>query len=335
VFTTVNDAPVLSIVLKMRPAVETSLLDPLLIGFSLPLSETYYPAGFAVSLTTNSQDVLDAAAESWGESRAEFESAPLEIRAMVRPEGSLSPQPAFRCQRNLLAIIGDSDNFAIADLDRLFGFLLISSQTAADHHWLRWFFLESVVYSLLEQRHVVPVHAACIARNGRGVLLCGPSGAGKSTLSWACARDGWTFLADDCTWLLAGSPDREAIGRPDRARFRVDAVTLFPELEGFVERVRPNGKLSMEVPLNAFPEIETASRCTVGCLAFLDRGPFAPSLRKLPAEDALEHLLRDRATFGPQTDTFHEEVLRTLASLPSYRLRYQTLTDGRSLLDSL
>jgi hypothetical protein len=319
----------------MRPDVETSLFDPLLIGVSLPFSGTYYPAGFAVALTTNSQDVLDAAAESWGESRLEFIREPVQIRVVVQPEGSLSPQPAFRCQRHLLAVIGDADNFAIADLDRLFGFLLVSSQTAADHQWLRWFFLESVVYSLLEQRHVVPVHAACIARNGRGVLLCGASGAGKSTLSWACARGGWTFIADDCTWLLAGPSDREVRGRPDRARFRGDAATLFPELDGFIERARPNGKLCMEVPLSAFPQIETESRCTVGCLAFLDRGPFAPSLRKLSAEDALELLIRDRATFGPQTDRFHEEALRKLASLPSYRLRYKRLADGRNLVDSL
>jgi hypothetical protein len=331
----VNDAAVLFIGLNMSADVETSLVDPLLIGVSLPLSGTYYPAGFAVSVTTNSQDVLDAAAESWGGSRLEFVREPVQIRVMVRPEGGLSPRPGFRCQRHLLAVIGDADNFAVADLDRLFGFLLVSSQTAANYQWLRCFFLESVVYLLLERRYVVPVHAACIARNGKGVLLCGSSCAGKSTLSWACARDGWTFLADDCTWLLGGPLDREAIASPDRPRFRADAVTLFPELDGFIERARPNGKLCMEVPLSAFPEIETASRCTVGWLAFLDRGPFAPSLRKLPAEEALELLLRDRATYGPQTDQFHGEALRGLASLPSYRLRYETLTDGRNLLDSL
>ncbi|HLI82388.1 MAG TPA: hypothetical protein VKV17_00635 [Bryobacteraceae bacterium] len=311
------------------------MLDPLQIGVSLPLSGTYYPGGFAVSLATNSQDVLDAAAECWGESKQEFAIEPVQIRVVVQPEGSLSPEPTFRCQRHLLAIVGDADNFAIADLDRLFGFLLVSSQTAADHRWLRWFFLEAVVYSLLAQRHVVPVHAACIVRNGAGVLLCGSSGAGKSTLSWACARSGWTFIADDCTWLLAGSTDHEAIGRPERARFRPDAVTLFPELAGLIERARPNGKVCMEVPLKAFPEIETESRCTVRCLAFLDRGPFSPSLRKLAAREALELLLRDRPTYGPQTDKIHEEAFRTLASLPSHRLRYKTLMEGRNLLTSL
>ncbi|HEY7387130.1 MAG TPA: hypothetical protein VH640_01390 [Bryobacteraceae bacterium] len=318
----------------MRPAIGTSISDPLLAGASLPLSATYYPGGFPLCLTTNSQDVLSAAAESWGESESVFQCSPVQVRVHVQAEGSLSPQPSFRWQHHLLTAIADADNFAVADLDRLFGFVLVSAPTAADHQWLRWFFLESVVYSLLAQRYVVPVHAACVARNGRGILLCGCSGAGKSTLAWACARAGWTFISDDCTWLLPDSAVGDAVGRPGGARFRADVINFFPELEDLVERARPNGKLSLEAPLRAFPQIRTAERCPVRSLAFLERGGES-RVKKVPACEAFHLLSRDRTTWGSPTDAVHERTFQSLASLPAYQVRYESLEDGQNLLARL
>ncbi len=42
-----------------------------------------------------------------------------------------------------------------------------------------------------------PMHAALVARDGRGVLLAGQSGTGKSTISGACIEAGFEFLGDD------------------------------------------------------------------------------------------------------------------------------------------
>ncbi|HRU07550.1 MAG TPA: hypothetical protein P5137_17440, partial [Candidatus Brocadiia bacterium] len=41
------------------------------------------------------------------------------------------------------------------------------------------------------------VHAGCVARDGRALLLLGESGAGKTTLSLALGRQGWAFMGDD------------------------------------------------------------------------------------------------------------------------------------------
>lgn len=43
----------------------------------------------------------------------------------------------------------------------------------------------------------VVLHAACITRDGQGVLLVGPSGSGKSTLAMTAVRRGWTYLTDE------------------------------------------------------------------------------------------------------------------------------------------
>ena len=48
---------------------------------------------------------------------------------------------------------------------------------------------------------VVPVHSACLAIDGAGLLIAGASGAGKSTLSVALAQEGFDFISDDWTYL--------------------------------------------------------------------------------------------------------------------------------------
>lgn len=249
------------------------MYDPLLHDVELRLAGTYYPLGFRVTVLTNSPDVQAAARESWEAYRPEFDRPPLEVRIIVREEGDLAPEPTFLSQAHMITVVSDRDNFACVDFKTLFAYAFVSQKTAADHAWFRWFFLEPMVYFLLAQSYTMPMHAACIAKNGRGILLTGASGAGKSTLAYACARAGWTFVADDATSLLQESEDRIAIGKPHQARVRDDAPRLFPELEGYCTRARPNGKLSIEIPLEAFPQIRTALHCGIEAIVFLDRGP--------------------------------------------------------------
>jgi hypothetical protein len=43
------------------------------------------------------------------------------------------------------------------------------------------------------------LHAACVERGGRALVLAGPSGAGKTTLAWALLARGAGYLSDECT----------------------------------------------------------------------------------------------------------------------------------------
>jgi hypothetical protein len=111
---------------------------------------------------------------------------------------------------------------------------------------------------------------------------------------------------------------------------------LFPELESFTERARPNGKIGLAVRLSEFPGIRTASRCPIRGVAFLDRnhGGVA-AIARMPKNETLEELLRDRPGYGAAVDGLHERTIRQVLKLPAYRLRYQSLEDGVRLLTRL
>ncbi|MBZ5726884.1 MAG: aldolase [Acidobacteriia bacterium] len=314
---------------------KASRLDPLLHDIDLPLVATLHPLGVRLDIATNSCDVLEAAEECWGRYRPEFPYPPLSFRVIVQPKGRLARPPAFRCHGHLYAVVSDMHNFAIADLDRLSACIFVSEKTAAEHTWLRWFFVEALCYALAAQRYLVPLHAACVARSGVGALLCGPSGAGKSTLAFACARAGWDFVSDDCTFLVTDADDRMAIGKPHHARFRDGAGALFRELEGYVARALPHGKLSIEIPLSAFPEISTAVRCRIGCLVALDRRPGAARAARMPSGEAIEPLLQAGPFYGAEVAARHRQVIGRLLGVPAYRLHYETLDDAIGLLREL
>ena len=62
--------------------------------------------------------------------------------------------------------------------------------------------LREVLVALAGPRRVGAVlHAACVARGGRALVLAGDSGSGKSTLALGLAGAGWASVADDLTAL--------------------------------------------------------------------------------------------------------------------------------------
>ncbi len=295
------------------------------------LRSVCHPLGFPVNLVTNSPDVVRAAQESWGESRATFEAAPLRLRVMVDP-GPKAEEPVFHIEGHLFSIVSDRHNYAVADLDGLFGWCRVTSETVADAAWFRWFFLDAVILSLLAQQHTVPVHAGCVAREGAGVLLFGGSGAGKSTLSWACARAGWSLVGDDAAWLLPHADGPIALGRPQQVRLRPDAPRHFPELAGLQVKARPNGKMSMELRTRDFPQVRTARQTAVERVVFLDRGGGPPELSAVPRDLALRKMLRDCVPYRDEVHARHAAAIGRLADLPAFRLQYRTLAEALELL---
>lgn len=171
------------------------------------------------------------------------------------------------------------------------------SPELADDHW-RWHahIFPALLGILSASIGVAPVHAACLVRDGRGVLLTGRSGAGKSTLTVALARRGYELLSDDWSYLSApeDAVNRESVqawGLPVPVKLLPDASSFFPELCTCQVAVSLNGEIAYEV----FPEecfaVERSLRCPVMNVVLLDRRT-EPGCAMLPVSpnEAIDHL---------------------------------------------
>jgi hypothetical protein len=301
--------------------------DPLLISADLPLAAEFHPLGFPLRLATNSTEVLEAAACAWRGFPAAFAVPPIELRVIVEPGDTPADPPLFRAQWHLIVISGGA-NFAVCDHTRNFAFCRLNSAAAADRDFTRYYFLEAIALFTLTQLHVTPVHAACIARNGRGLLLCGDTGAGKSTLAYACARRGWTYISDNESWLLR-SDNRSILGHPGRIRLRDTAATLFPELAGRTA-VRFNGKCSLVLDSAG---LDTALQCRPERIVFLQRDGCKASLA--PVRNACERLLAGIIEYTPEVRAAHRASLERFTVIPAMELHYTCLDDAIPALEGL
>ena len=233
--------------------------DPLSAYVSLPFHHVLFPYGFPLQIKTNELAVIRLAEQSWGRFQMRYHDASIELRILVSRVTSrrLPPAPIFRAQANLLTMVADANNFAACDLVSGMGFACLTKGTVTHQTYVRYHFLDAMVYTLLDMQHLVAVHAACVLKDGHGVLLVGPSGAGKSSLAYACMRRGWTYVSDDASSLLRRRPGRVVVGNPRTFRFRPSASVLFPEFQG-QPRLR-NGKPTVEMKTERFSNSKTAT----------------------------------------------------------------------------
>jgi len=311
--------------------------DTLLANFHLPLRDTFYPLGYPVDILTNSADVLLAAFETFGHANKSRPGPSLEIRFGVSKGTSSAcpPEPTRREFNHLYSLVADGENQALLDLQRCLSFTWVTEQTVKNRIYFRYNFLEKVVYLLLGSSVVTDLHAACVSKRGRGILLCGNSGAGKSTLAYACARAGWTYTSDDTSYLINDSHPPRVIGHAHRARFRPAARSLFPELAGFEMGPRMEGKPSLEVPTSMLPIASTASEVEVAFIVYLNRtSPGLGRLIKLPEGAGSTRLSAELYSAG-EIRELHEQRLQTLQSVPTFELQYQSTDEAMEILDLL
>src|SRR5207302_1041778 len=165
--------------------------------------------------------------------------------------------------------VADSDNYIVHDISQGFSFGAVSSASLEHRGYFRYFFLESAALCHIANRFATPIHAACVELDGRGVLLCGDSGAGKSTLAYACAQAGWSYITDDCSFLINNRTDRLVTGNCLQVRFRPEGSMFFPALQGCDITDRAGaGKPSVELRISSDSPINGVAVSRISYVVF-------------------------------------------------------------------
>ena len=286
-----------------------------------------HPLGHPVEIRTNSEAVLEAAQAMFDGWPSYFCGAPARFEIEVHKGPAPVEPPRFEGPRGRFLLWYDDANSAQFDFAERTGRVRVAEELVP-HPQFRHDFFVPLVLTALDSIFFTPLHAACVAREGRGVLLCGDSGAGKSTLSYALARRGWTFLSDDVVHLTPGRQRIGVSGSP-LIHLREPSRGLFSELREVPVGTAPNRKRAMEIDA-ARQGFRTARHAIVEKCFFLNRRPGSASVRVFDVEPALEILLR---ALEPRDTSAIEPRLREFLSAAPLSLEYETVDDAIALIE--
>lgn len=215
-----------------------------------------------------------------------------------------------------MAVLSPADRTAL---------IFVSREMMRFPYHTRYELIEFAVFTLAcRAQSLVPLHAACVGLDGRGILLMGPSGAGKSTVALQSLLEGLDFLAEDSVFVAPDS--MRATGTANFLHVRADSLNwLEPAQRTLIRKspiiLRRSGVKKFEVDLRREQFKLAKSPLRIVGVAFLSprsagRGP---QLRRLSTADTLARLGREQA-YGaglPQWRAFSRALLR----LGGYEIR--------------
>ena len=221
---------------------------------TLPFRTDFAIAGAHCLLSTNSHEILQAATH-WQPPTKQSVIPSFEMDVIVDAAMDKGPDRAthFRGLRHLVFAFLPPRSFVTYDLQRRRVHAVLSTAAAREQSFWNTLLLPITIGVLGTTVGVVPLHSACLERNGSGLLVAGVSGAGKSTLATALAHRGFSFISDDWTFVSNKPSGLVAHGLSSPIKLLPDTVLFFPRLREFTPRVTLNGELAYEIdPRNSF-----------------------------------------------------------------------------------
>lgn len=129
----------------------------------------------------------------------------IDLRLVARqaaPKPAEPPPVIMQAGAGVLCGIMDDSNYAIVAPAQGRALVVASEDMLQNPYHLRYELIEFAVFVLAARAlGLVPLHGACIGRQGRGLLLLGPGGSGKSTLALCSLLQGLDFLAEDAVFV--------------------------------------------------------------------------------------------------------------------------------------
>ena len=304
---------------------------------ALTLEAMLFPLGFPMRVRTNSEEALYLCRKKWGLFEPAVDAEPMEtqIHVVETPSRECPPAPTIRVVEDMLLLSADADNMCAVQIPRGKTRMVVSSATIAHPAYFSQRFLEAAAAGQIWTRFATPIHAGCVAIDGRGLLLCGDSGAGKTTLSYACACAGWQFISDDTSYLIHNETGRRVVGDCHQVRFRPSAAELFPEIEGAEVTPRMYGKPSIELPTSMFPSIEVGNSAEVDFIVFLNRRQEEMADLVQYRRDVARWYMRQNLFGRGKTRLAQFEAIERLLEAEVLELRYQSLDWGIARLEHL
>lgn len=293
---------------------------------TLPYRMDFCVAGARCFLSTNSHDILRSAAR-WRLAADQNAVQSFGMEIIVEPSMDKTPEHAahFRGTRHLVFAKLPPRSFITFDLLRRRIYAVLSDAAARDSSFWSTRLIPITIGVLGTTLGVLPVHSACLDRNGNGALIAGISGAGKSTLATAMAQLGFSLLSDDWTYISKRRSTLVAHGLYSPLKLLPDAAAFFPALRQFTPRISLNGELAYEIEPAESIGLTVTGVSRPQSVFFLERtaAPGCYLLRCRP-EYVREFFERNAERLPdelPDAKAFRSSVITTLSALPAWIVR--------------
>ncbi|TAM84427.1 MAG: hypothetical protein EPN47_01785 [Acidobacteria bacterium] len=292
------------------------------------LDGQYWAAGVRLRITTNFEPILHAAKKIFDEGIPLGHDGAAEVRLRfwvedTAPSGTPKVKPYFRGLDHLVFAGLDGRNSVLINLQGRFGIGRFTPEVASDANLWETVLFPALLTILGPSVGLTPLHCACVAWKGSGLLLAGESGAGKSTLSLALAQSGFDFLSDDRTLIGSHQGCLLAWGLSRQMKQRVESITQFP----FLCEIEPNGifKRTDELRFDArrVSGVHHIRCCEPRWIVFLERqsGP-SFSLSSIPPHEAAWRLGSQLHRATSEAREKQRGVIEDLVKRECYRLLY-------------
>ncbi len=318
---------------KTRP-VANPMFDPFLERIATPFGALYHLLGSQFTLESNDRRLMRLAAHAFAglpKHRFPGRSDRLRIRLILhgtgaRPggqAGGIAPELRTYGWNNVFCATMGPETLAVLSPQAGFGLIVVSKQMLAFPYELRYELIEFAAFVLAARhRDLVPLHGACIALNGKGLLLLGDRGAGKSVASLACLADGFEFVAED--GLVVCPATLLASGLSSFLHLRADSLHFFSRLKKahtMLESptiVRRSGVAKVEIDVRKIGVKLARSSVEIRAIAFLSGRKTRSAALATPLTRTM---LRDRLArsqpYASSLPQWHKFV-RRISGVPAY-----------------
>ena len=291
-----------------------------------PLCERYMVVGATCSFATNSEDLLAVARGTFLPADPTGTVDDFSIRFWVddtHPARPPWPKPYARGLDHLVFVGFGTRSSMLIDLRsrRVIG--RFSSGMVADAAYWKTVIFPMLLSILAGSVGIVELHASCVARDRRGLVLIGPKGSGKSTLAMALTNAGFRFLADDRIFCSLNRGKLRAWGMPRPLKLRREAAAWFDEFRGREPLDVQNGELVFHCDPNQQFGRHGVRECEPRVLVFLDRQEVS-GFAMLPMErgEARSRFEIDLMAEAPEVVEAQAETIEKLLALPCWHLQY-------------
>jgi len=300
--------------------------DPLRRFLPTPYAAPLFVMGRTIHLETNSSTLLNHLVELFRPFPAVKGGSDFVWRIVVEAGAHCSPPWPRRTtfsdagirfaqfgQRNLIAV----------DIEARTAVAIVAEGLFDDLPGFTSPFIDTLFYMTCGALGLVPLAVACVCLGQEGLLILGPPNQGKTTASYLAAKDGVTFVADQCVFLEVVNGELRGWGDFVPIAFRPDALQHLPELKA---RTGLFSYCDFDFYYMAkdIPDSGTAGFVTPTCCIFLERG-VSPVPRLTPlCEREFSELLPEHIAFKEESRFAEQQsqVLAKMAHLPAYHLAY-------------